>query len=69
MDGTRADGSKKPARRLRQALEASEGRFRALIEQNADGILVLDPVGVVRFCNPAAEVLLGRSRAELIGSD
>jgi signal transduction histidine kinase len=49
------------------ALEASESRFRNLIENNADGILVVRPDGMIRYANPAATVLLNRPAAELVG--
>jgi C4-dicarboxylate-specific signal transduction histidine kinase len=50
-----------------QALQASEAQFRNIIEKNADGILVVDKEGVIRFVNAAAEVLLGRPAAQLRG--
>jgi signal transduction histidine kinase/ActR/RegA family two-component response regulator len=49
------------------ALEASEARFRTLIQKNADGILVVRLDGVVRLINPAAEALLGRPASAVIG--
>ena len=49
------------------ALEASESRFRKLIESNADGILVVRPDGMLRYANPAATVLLNRTAGELVG--
>ncbi len=62
----RSDG--RPAEpKAHLALEASESRFRNLIEKNADGILVVRPDGMIRFVNPAATVLLNRSPSELIG--
>lgn len=51
----------------RRALEESEARFRNLIEHNADGVLVVDPQGTIRFLNPAAETVLGRPAEELLG--
>jgi signal transduction histidine kinase/ActR/RegA family two-component response regulator len=56
-----------PLDRYRQALAASEAAFRNLIDLNADGILVLRPSGEICFANPAAEALLGRPRAGLVG--
>jgi PAS domain S-box-containing protein len=38
-----------------------------LISRNADGMLVVDLAGSIRFVNPAAEELLGREAAVLIG--
>ncbi len=49
------------------ALEASETRFRNVIEHNADGILIVDHHGIVRFVNAAAERLLTRKKKNLIG--
>ncbi len=55
-------------RELYDRLEESESRFRSVIEKNADGVIVLDREGIIRFVNPAAEWLLGRDRRELIGT-
>jgi diguanylate cyclase (GGDEF)-like protein/PAS domain S-box-containing protein len=52
---------------LRLQLEASESRLRTIIENNADGIVVVDQTGIVQFVNPSAETLFGRSTDELIG--
>jgi len=45
----------------------SEEKYRLLMAQAQDAILVLGRDGVVREANPHAEVILGRSRAEIIG--
>jgi signal transduction histidine kinase/CheY-like chemotaxis protein len=50
-------------------LSASEARFRTLIEQNADGMVVIDRRGIIRFVNPAAVRVLGRSAADLLGRE
>ena len=42
-------------------------QFRLLIDKISDGIIVLDRDGAVRFVNPAAEELLGRSAEQLLG--
>lgn len=47
-------------------LQASERRFRNIIEKNADGILIVDQQGLIRFANPAAEEILGRTVADLV---
>lgn len=49
------------------ALEASEARFRNIIEKNADGILVVRHDGTIRYVNPAATRLLNRPAADLVG--
>ena len=61
-------------RRLLTALEQSSGRLQAsqanlqhIIESNADGVLVIDRHGVVRFLNRAVEMLLQRPAGELLG--
>jgi signal transduction histidine kinase len=43
-------------------------RLRGIIERLPDGIVVVDPIGNIRFANPAAERLFGRSAKELIGT-
>lgn len=50
-----------------QALQSSEARFRQIIENNADGIIIVNGQGQVRFINPAAELLFGRSAENLVG--
>jgi signal transduction histidine kinase/DNA-binding response OmpR family regulator len=42
--------------------------FRFLVENNADGIIVVDDNGAVLFANPAAEHIFGRSSEALVGS-
>jgi two-component system cell cycle sensor histidine kinase/response regulator CckA len=53
-------------RRAEHALRASEARFRALFEQAADGIFVLDAGGKIVDANRQACQTLGYDRAELI---
>jgi CheY-like chemotaxis protein len=52
--------------RLRADLVASERRFRHIVEQVSDGILIVDQAGLVRLVNPAAESLLGLEAAGLL---
>lgn len=44
-----------------------EAPFDKFILQNADGIIVVDQDGIIRFINPAAETILGRSADQLKG--
>lgn len=44
-----------------------EAQFRDLIESNADGIVILDEDGILRFANAAAEELFSQDTANLIG--
>jgi two-component system cell cycle sensor histidine kinase/response regulator CckA len=53
-------------RRAEHALRASEARFRALFEQAADGIFVLDAHGRIVDANRQACQTLGYDRAELL---
>jgi two-component system, cell cycle sensor histidine kinase and response regulator CckA len=48
-------------------LAASEGRYRALMEQANDAILILEPGHYVLEANLRAEQILGRPRAEIVG--
>jgi PAS domain S-box-containing protein len=50
-------------------LRASERRFRALIEHNADGIALLDRQGVVQYVSPAAERILGFALVEFTAAE
>lgn len=50
-----------------EALRNSEQRLRDIIENNADGMLVLGKDTTIKFVNPAAEVLFGRAKQEMLG--
>jgi signal transduction histidine kinase/CheY-like chemotaxis protein len=49
-------------------LQSSESRFRNLIYQNADGIIIVDREGILRFINPAAESLFNHQASDLLGT-
>jgi PAS domain S-box-containing protein len=51
------------------ALADSERHFRALIEQAADGIVVVDSIGRISLANSRACEMLGYSHAEIVGLD
>lgn len=53
---------------VRLRLESSEERFRNIIDKSADGIIVVDKDGVVRFMNQAVESLFGDKSKKLLGS-
>ena len=42
-------------------------QFYKIIEKNADGIIIVNAKGIVRFVNPAAEILFDRPAQELLG--
>ena len=53
----------------RGAVAGGQPALRAIIAQLADGIVVVDAGGTIRFANPAALQLFRRDAAELIGMD
>ena len=54
--------------RVEKELLASEARFRTVIEKNADAIIIISNQGIVRFANPAAEILSGLKTEEFVGT-
>ncbi|MCW4046185.1 MAG: PAS domain S-box protein [Candidatus Bathyarchaeota archaeon] len=55
-------------RRMEQAIEESEEKYRKLFEEAMDAIFVADAeTGILVDCNRAATVLVGRPKSELIG--
>jgi signal transduction histidine kinase len=57
------------ARSLRYATERArlQNQFRALVEHNADALVVIDAAGLVTYVNQAAELLFGRAHHEMEG--
>ncbi|HEX8274424.1 MAG TPA: ATP-binding protein [Longimicrobiaceae bacterium] len=49
--------------------DGSMADLRAIVELNADGIVVVDGAGRIRFLNPAAAALFGRGEEELLGEE
>jgi PAS domain S-box-containing protein len=45
----------------------SQNDFSAILENNADGILIIDEEGIVMYVNPAAEMIFDRKKKEFIG--
>jgi len=41
--------------------------FQPLIEKSYDGIVVLNREGIIRYVNPAAEILFGRNKQDMLG--
>ncbi|MCB4756930.1 MAG: response regulator [Elusimicrobia bacterium] len=50
-----------------QDLSRIEKNFRKVIEKNADGMLVVDQKGIVRFINPAGEFIMDRKKEDILG--
>ena len=53
-------------RAAEDALRASEGRFRSLVQRASDLTVVTDAVGIVHYVSPAAETLLGHRPEDLL---
>lgn len=54
--------------RLRAVLDNQEAKMRQIIARHADGMVVVDGNGRIRFANPAAAGMLGKRLGELNGS-
>ncbi len=50
-------------------LEPSHPRFQLLIEQNVDGMVIVGSDRSIRFVNPAAEAIFGKTWVDLVGSE
>jgi PAS domain S-box-containing protein len=54
---------------IQSRLAASEAKYRQIVNVAAEGIVLLDPDGTLRFVNPAAGEMLGTDPAEAVGTD
>jgi PAS domain S-box-containing protein len=70
-DAADAPAADERRRRDRRAAgsRSSQAMLRQIVERLADGIVIVGADGRIRFANPAAERLFGRSSAELIGQE
>ncbi|HSE59093.1 MAG TPA: PAS domain S-box protein [Nitrospiraceae bacterium] len=66
----RAVGVRTPPLRGRtsdQARTAEEERFRSVVQQATDAIILANARGIILSCNPAAQRLFGRTESQLTG--
>lgn len=59
----------KPSFHQFKQLEPSHPRFQLLIEQNVDGMVIVGSDRTIRFVNPAAEAIFGKSWVDLVGTE
>jgi len=59
----------KEHRRAEEALRASEGRLRSIMENIIEGILTIDADGAIESFNPAAEAMFGYAAGEVLGEN
>lgn len=52
--------------RSEAALQESQARLKTIISATSDALVVVNQQGMIRFINPAAEVLFGRSESVLV---
>ncbi|MFO7802831.1 MAG: PAS domain S-box protein, partial [Desulfovermiculus sp.] len=50
-----------------ERLRTAHDKVDTLVQLSADGLMVLDPDGIILFLNPAAAEMLGREQDELLG--
>jgi len=55
-------------RRRSSEVERAERQFRAVVEANGDGMLIVDATGVVKFANTSAHTLVGSTGHDMVGS-
>ncbi|CAN1209586.1 histidine kinase [Tumidithrix helvetica PCC 7403] len=56
-------------KQVEQALRQSEERFRSLIENALDIIMILEPDGTIAYISPSSEKVLGYSVTDLVGKN
>ncbi len=54
-------------RNAERAMQESEAKYRGLVEQSSEGIILLDGEGTLRDCNPFFERLVGDDKRQLLG--
>lgn len=55
--------------RMKQALRASEGRYRVVVETAHDAIITIDERDIITYANPAVETIFGYRPTQLCGQN
>ncbi len=55
--------------RSQKELEESENRFRNLLQQSSDFILIIDQEGFINYCSSSAKRIVGYSEQEMLGTN
>jgi two-component system CheB/CheR fusion protein len=53
----------------KEAVQASEARYRAIVDSSAAAIICIDETGIVQSANPATKTILGYEEDELVGAN
>jgi len=61
--------SRRARRHAEYSLRRSEARARQIVAASSEGIVIIDSAGLVRYINVAAEKMLGRPAASLLGAE
>ena len=56
-------------RRARKRVEQERTRLAAAVESAVDAVIITDPLGIIRYVNPAFEKITGHSREEVDGQE
>jgi PAS domain S-box-containing protein len=67
LEIARCNLAEESLRKQDEVLSRNEAYFRSLIEKASDMITILDPDGIMSYCGPSIEHVLGYAPAELIG--
>ena len=54
---------------MERRLVESEEMLRTLVDNQSEGVSIIDPEGKFIFCNPAMDTILGLERANLLGKN
>ncbi len=56
-------------RRSQEALLETKGRLEAVLNAALDGIVLIDPAGIIQLANPAVQRMFGYTPAQLLGEN